>query len=90
MPSDGRNVIIIIFLMLPTKRDSVINTAMKRNLTERMKSKIMALAPDSKSSFVIKNHREMTACYRAAEVLGVKIGRQIDWAGGGWRVIRFN
>jgi hypothetical protein len=31
----------------------------------------------------------MTACYRAAETLGVKIGRQVDWARGGWRVIRF-
>lgn len=61
----------------------------KLNMTEKMKAKIFALAPDSKDSFVVKSHREMTACYRAAETLGVKIGRQVDWARGGWRVIRF-
>jgi sporulation-control protein spo0M len=62
---------------------------MKPNLTEKMSSKITAIKPDSKDSFTVKNAREMQACYRAAEVLGLKIGRQVDYAHGGWRVIRF-
>jgi hypothetical protein len=63
---------------------------MKMNQTQTMAVKICALRPGAKDSFKVKNKREMSACYRAAESIGIKIGRQVDWADGGWRVIRFN
>jgi len=62
----------------------------KTNLTDKMKRKISALACSTNSTITIKNHREMAACYRAAEILGVSIARQVNLRGGGWTVYRIS